>query len=200
MLYHLSEVTAVFDIFDTLQTILWSATYAAICITSLKNWKAYPVMMPFGAGCMNFSWEVNALIRSGGLWGHWIWLALDCIILCINLRNLIKIKKSRIGYIFLTIFMCVLLWYIFKLPEGMLFSAFVINLLMAVEYVICAKRLSNHGRVLVGFLKFGGDLLAWLAYAKTSYVFLFGLCVFILNLFYIAYSLELGKAKIQKKP
>ena len=82
---------------------------------------------------------------------------------------------------------------IFRIPniDGQKISSFLLDLIMAVEYVLYAKRIAPQGRISVGVLMFLGDLFAWLAYMQNSvFVTVCGLIVLLLKLFYLAICLE----------
>lgn len=53
----------------------------------------------------------------------------------------------------------------FRIPnvDGQRISVFAIDLIMAIEYVLCAKQIAPQGRISVGVLKLLGDLFAWLS-------------------------------------
>lgn len=79
----------------------------------------------------------------------------------------------------------------FKLPSGMLISSYTLDLIMAIEYVVCSKEISVHGKLPIAIFKWLGDLFAWLFYCKQSiFVGIIGAAVFLLNLFYLAYCME----------
>lgn len=50
----------------------------------------------------------------------------------------------------------------FRIPnvDGQRISVFAIDLIMAIEYVLCAKQIAPQGRISVGILKLLGDLFA----------------------------------------
>lgn len=151
--------------------------------------------MPLLAGSLNFAWELNALFKTGGFWGHVIWLLLDVLIISLNIRNLKSFKKI-IMYIALTAGLTAALRFVFTLTDidGMLLSVFIIDLVMATEYVVMVKNISNHTKVIIAITKLLGDLFAWLANLHLeTYVAILGGVVLLVNLFYLLYCLELQK-------
>ena len=81
----------------------------------------------------------------------------------------------------------------FRIPnvDGQRISVFAIDLIMAIEYVLCAKRIAPQVRISVGVLKLLGDLFEWLSNMQSSlFVAVCGVIVLLLNLFYLAICLE----------
>lgn len=76
----------------------------------------------------------------------------------------------------------------------MLISSFVIDIIMAVEYVCTIKHISPRGRTIIGVFRLIGDLFAWLVNKGFSViVFVIGAIVLLINLLYVAYCFELEK-------
>lgn len=175
--------------YNTLMIIFWSLTYAAIVVYSFVFRRERKVFMPLVAGSLNFAWELLALIQSNGYWGHVVWLILDIFIIGYNVWILEQWRK-RILYLALTAIFVVLLYLVFRLKntDGMLLSSFVIDLIMAFEFVMAMERLSPHGKVAIGSFRLLGDLFAWLANLSYSKVVLgIGIAVLVFNLFYLGY-------------
>lgn len=146
---------------------------------------------PLLAGSLNFAWEVNALFLSNVFYGHVLWAVLDIFIIIHNVRFLEKSK--RIKYLLFIAVLTFAMYGIFRIPniDGQKISSFLLDLIMAVEYVLYAKRIAPQGRISVGVLMFLGDLFAWLAYMQNSvFVTVCGLIVLLLKLFYLAICLE----------
>ena len=140
--------------------------------------------MPLIAGSLNFAWEINALLLSRGFYGHVLWTGLDVLIVFHNVRFLEKGKRKK--YLLLIVVFILVLYGMFRIPnvDGQRISVFAIDLIMAIEYVLCAKQIAPQGRISVGVLKLLGDLFAWL------FVAVCGVIVLLLNLFYLAICLE----------
>lgn len=189
-------------IFDYLQIALWSLTYVLV-IKGGQDASPRMPCMPLVAGCLNFCWEVNALIFSGGMWGHILWLTLDAVILFQNMRYLHSRFRLRgvLIYSIAMILMGMLLAVLFRIPEwnGMLYTAFADDLIMAAEFVIAAKKITPNCKVSIAVCKLFGDLFAWLFYCKNSmYVAIIGAIVLALNLFYLCWCIEV-RGRTRKK-
>ena len=117
--------------------------------------------MPLIAGSLNFAWEINALLLSRGFYGHVLWTGLDVLIAFHNVRFLEKGKRKK--YLLLIVVFILVLYGMFRIPNvnGQRISVFSIDLIMAIEYVLCAKQIAPQGRISVGVLKLLGDLFAW---------------------------------------
>lgn len=179
------------SIFDTLQVVFWSLTYITIIVCGVKHPEEHKPMMPYIAGGLNLAWELNALLLYHH-YGHIIWSGLDIMIFVLNLRNLKRHGKHRqYIYILYVIVAAATIYGMFKLPSGMLISSYTLDLIMAIEYVVCSKEISVHGKLPIAIFKWLGDLFAWLFYCKQSiFVGIIGAAVFLLNLFYLAYCME----------
>lgn len=53
---------------DTAMTLFWSLAYACMVIYSFIYRKEKEPFMPLIAGTLNFGWEIQAFITSGGYW------------------------------------------------------------------------------------------------------------------------------------
>lgn len=190
-------------LFDKLQIVLWSLTYVLVIGGGRTGATPRRPCMPLVAGCLNFCWEVNALIISHGMWGHALWLALDAVILFQNMRYLHSRFRLRgvSVYIIAIILMGLLLAVLFRIPEwnGMLYTAFADDLIMAAEFVLAAKKIAPNCKMSIAVCKLFGDLFAWLFYCKNSmYVAIIGAIVLALNLFYLCWCIEV-RGRIGKK-
>lgn len=169
---------------DDVQVIFWSITYILIIIAGFKSREIKRVSMPYAAGIVNLSWEFNALIQSHGMWGHVIWFGLDCII---SFWAVCFLKgKRRMVYIILPMLNIPLFGYFFSLPRGMLSSSFLIDLLMAICFLIDFKKLSPYFKRSVAVTKFIGDTCAGIYYAQESrLVAICAVLVFVCNVVYL---------------
>lgn len=179
------------SIFDTLQVAFWSLTYITIIACGVKHPEEHKPMMPYIAGGLNLSWELNALLLYHH-YAHIIWSGLDVVIFVLNCRNL-KLSGNCRQYIYILYVFATetTIYGMLKLPGGMLLSSYVIDLVIAVEYVARIRHISPHGKLPIAIFKLLGDLFAWLFYCKQSiFVGIIGAAVFLLNLFYLAYCME----------
>lgn len=188
-----------------LGSILWILTYVLIAVGGFRTKDENRVLMPLISGALNFAWEINALITSGGFWVHIAWLALDCIILFQNIRILFNNKKNGLIYIYIlfVIVSIVLLYLLFNTAtafDGMLISSYALDFLISLEYLLCIKKISPYWLTLIGVCRFLGDLFTWIVYINSAmFVTIIGVIIFITNLFYIFYSIELTNYRNKRK-
>ena len=173
--------------------IFWALTYLLIVIGGFRYKSDNKFFMPIVAGALNFAWEIHALRISGGYWVHIIWLALDCIILFQNMVFLSTFRK-RLLYGSCVIASIVLIYGVFSVNsfDGMLISSFVIDIIMAIEYVVVIKRISPRLLILIGVCRTLGDLFAWISNLRhSSFVAVIGALVLVVDLFYICYAIDI---------
>ena len=183
---------------DILQVIFWSVTYILIIIAGFRSRSIKQVSMPYLAGALNISWEICAFYYSHGLWGHALWLGLDLVIVYIAFCFLDSLKK-RIGYAAGLIGMTSALYMVFRHPQGMLLSVFMIDLIMAVCYVVEIKKLSPELKIPIAVTKLLGDVIAGIYYARyAGFIAIVAVLVFCCNLFYLSACLE-EKSRFVKK-
>lgn len=184
---------------DIAQVALWTITYVLIVLYGFKYRKQRVLLMPLFSGSLNFAWEINALYKSGMI-GQTVCTVLDVIILIHNIRLLSA--KKRIVYTGWTGIAAVALFFAFNSfgTKFMLVSSFVIDTVIAVEYLVFVKKIARNGKILIGITRTLGDAAAWLAYAKeTIFVGIAGAVVLILNLLYLSCCFEEeSKAKKEK--
>lgn len=170
--------------FDKLQVAVWSLTYLTITIFSIIYRQERKPFFPLIPGAVTIAWELLALIHSSGFIGHIFWFSLDIVIL-----------------LYLVICASVVILYFvfsFKAFNGMLISSFVDDFLIAIIYLTEIKHISSHGRLLIGVMRLIGDFFAWLAYMQTSvFILIIGVLVFLTNILYCSYCLELNSKKIK---
>lgn len=175
---------------DTLQVIFWSVTYVLIIIAGFRSTSVRKVSMPYIPGILNFSWEINALIQSGGLWGHILWLGLDCVIVYFGFRYLNTLKQKLL-YLFMIIFSTIALKITFNHSAGMLISSFVIDLTIAICFIASIKQLSPELKIPIAITKLIGDAFAGLYYAPQSeFITIVAVLVLFLNSLYLYYCIK----------
>lgn len=184
---------------DIAQVALWTITYVLIVLYGFKYRKQRVLLMPLFSGSLNFAWEINALYKAGMI-GRAVWAILDVVILVHNIRLLSA--KKRIVYTGWTGVAAVVLFFAFDTfgMRSLLFSVFIIDVIMSVEYLVLVKKIARNGKILIGITRTLGDAAAWLAYAKeTIFVGIAGAVVLILNLLYLSCCFEEeSKAKRKK--
>ncbi len=200
---------------DYLQVIFWSVTYILIIIAGFKSQRLKMVSMPYMAGVLNFAWEAIALKNSAGNdLGHILWFSLDVVIVYISYKYLDD-KKMKIIYVGMICAFIVLLNYIFEISDGMLISVFVIDIIMAVVYLLRIKKISPYLKIHIAVTKLIGDTFAGLFYAEEmKLIAVIALLVFVCNTVYLIlciieykttdkkeyYQINKHKKKRKKKP
>lgn len=171
---------------DNLQALFWSITYVLIIIAGFKSQKIKMVSMPYIAGVLNFAWEMIALyLTRGSNWIHVSWFTLDLFIVFIGYRFLVE-RKRKVIYLTAILIFVILLKYIFNLNNGMLISVFIIDLIMAIVYLVQIKQMSPYLKIPVAATKLIGDLFAGLFYFKElKLVAVIAVIVFLCNLVYL---------------
>lgn len=170
---------------DTIQIVFWSITYILIIIAGFQSSEIKKVSMPYIAGILNFGWEACALQYSKGLWGHMLWLSLDMVIVYYGFRYLLTLKSKMlyVGSIYLLI---LVLSYVFTLADGMLISVFVIDVIMALLFLLNRKKLSHKMKVPIAVTKLLGDAFAGLHYAsELPIIRIMAVFVLLCNLIYL---------------
>jgi len=157
------------------------------------------VSMPYIAGVLNFAWEICALYNSHGFWGHIIWFSLDMAIVYFNF---IYIKSNQRKFVYtLSIFIStLLLMHIFTLSNGMMFSVFIIDFIMAIGFLADREKLSPKLKVPIAITKLIGDTFAGLYYSSQSmFVAVLAVLVFFCNIYYFYLCVEEINATSQCK-
>lgn len=182
---------------DTLQIIFWSITYVLIIIAGFLSRNVRKISMPYIAGVLNFAWEVCALYNSQGFWGHVLWLSLDLIIVFWGFAY-IKSSVCKAGYGVSLLICTLILLYVFTFPKGMLFSVFIIDLIMAITYLAYRKKLSPKLKVPIAIMKLLGDACAGLYYApQSNLVGIIACIVFMCNVCYLYLCVEETRGQIK---
>lgn len=175
---------------DFLMVILWTVAYVLIIVGGIKYRSERKMFMPLLAGSLNFTWELNALISRGG-YGHIAWFTLDIFIMIYNLM-IIPLKKC-IVYIFQIVVFAFLFKFLFQNEHYnlMLLSSFFIAAIMAIEYLVFAKKISHQLKMPIAVTSCLGNVFAWIGYFQQSvFVEIIGGVTIVLQLIYIAYCLE----------
>lgn len=152
--------------FDVLQAFFWSITYLLVIIHGIIYRKS---AMPPICIMLNFAWETYAIIKditnSYFSWIHMLWFVLDIVLI---LTYLILCKKVYFNKLFLIPVYLVTLATVFLVSEnvklGMLICCFVIDVLMAIEwllYVILFVKDFNILLIFICITKLWGDGFAF---------------------------------------
>lgn len=170
---------------DNLQIVFWSVTYILIIIAGWRSRNENLISMPYAAGILNFGWELCALQYSQGFWGHILWLGLDAAIYAIGFFFL-QSRRHKAIYIILTYLVTAGLWFLFDRYNGMLTTVFIIDLIMAVVFLVERKRLSSELKISIAVCKLLGDLFAGIYYGQESRaVAMIASAVFFCNAIYL---------------
>ena len=180
---------------DTIQVVLWSVTYALIVIAGIRSRGCRMVSIPYTAGVLNFAWEACALQQSQGMWGHLIWFGLDLGIVYFGFEYS-KSWKQRILYVAAICTGVLVMWYIFAQQQGMLVSAFALDLFMAVLFIVERRKLSPELKVPIAVARLLGDFVAGLFYAPESMaVCIMVVAVTLCNMAYLLLCIREYRAK-----
>ena len=170
---------------EILTAVFWAITYLLICISGFLNIKIKKVSMPYVPGVVNYAWEINALVVSHGLWMYGIWFILDMIIVFWSIYFLNSSKKKLI-YIIAVFLSTICFKILFSFEHGLIFTVFLIDLIMEISYLVRFKSLSPIFKKEIAIFKFLGDFFAGIAGIKyTSYAIPFTVIISILNGLYI---------------
>ena len=170
---------------DDLQVIFWAITYILVLIAAYCSRDIKRMSIPCIAVILNFAWEASALQQSGGMWGHILWFALDCGIVYIVFLCLDNFWKKVLygAAIYVSVLVCA---YGFARPNGMLFLVFLIDLILAVSFLVSRKRLSPKLKIWIAVTKLLGDTFAGLHYMEDMVaVAVMAGIVFVCNVLYL---------------
>lgn len=181
----MDSIFASLPIEEILTAVFWGLTYLLICISGFLSFRIKKPAMPYSAGVLNYAWEVNALVVAHGLWVYSLWFALDFFIVIFGIYFLDSVKKRGI-YIVSIIIGTIFLKIIFSVEHGMLISVFLIDLIMAISYLVRFKSLSPFLKREIAITRFLGDLFAGFAGIRySSYYGIFSVIICILNGIYV---------------
>lgn len=177
--------------FDILQIVFWTITYLLIIFYGIKYRQSPVLFMPLLAGSLNLAWEINAVLLQSFSIGCAVWAFLDLFIFVHNFR-LLK-QRKRVMYLVWLLIISFVFYFLFRVSawNGKEVTVFTIDILMAGEFILCAKRITRHGKIPIAIAKLLGDLFAWLHYLRnSSFIAVAGLIVLLLNTLYLAICLE----------
>lgn len=170
---------------DILTVIFWTITYLFIVYAGFRSHSIKRVSMPYIAGILNIAWEICALYWISGFWGYILWLAIDLFIVYFGIRFLdSKIKK--IAYIASIVFCTIGLFIIFnKFENGFVYSVYIIDLIMAICYLVERKRMSPMLKIPIAITKLLGDFFAGFVFKYYTFTVVIAVLVFVCNLVYL---------------
>lgn len=181
----MDRVFVLLPIEEVITAIFWAITYLLICISGFLSKDVRKIAMPYVPGVLNYAWEVNALVYSHGVWVYDIWWGLDMLIVFWGIYFLDS-KRMKIIYIISVIMSTICLKMIFSFEYGALVTVFLIDLVMAISYLVRFKSLSPFLKKEIAIFRFLGDFFAGVAGIKYSpYYAIFSIIVCILNGIYV---------------
>lgn len=177
------------NLFDVLSVVFWSITYILIIVSGIMSKDERKMAIPYIAIVQNISWELCAVIRFNAFWMHMAWFVLDFIIAIIGFWYLSK--KNRSIYLFFILFDYLMFTLLFDIPQGMMLSSFVIDLIMAISFLVERKKLSKKLNVPIAIAKLFGDLSAGLYYMQFNcLIVLITICVLVCNFAYMHFCIK----------
>lgn len=183
---------------DKMQILLWSATYVLIIIGCALSSDTKKVAMPYAAGVMNFAWEACALQLTKSFWGHYLWLGLDLFIVGFGYLYL-RLPKQKGLYLTSILVLILGLSWVFEQEQGMLISVFIIDLIMAVAFLVDRSKLTPKMKIPIAVSKLLGDACAGLFYSRDSIVVcILAILVAICNTGYLILCVRENAREIQK--
>lgn len=170
--------------------VFWSIAYVLIAYQAIRYYNEKGLYMPRLTGSLYFAWEINACLKAGFFYGHILWTALDLIIFVFNMDNLRRKRDAVLYFLMSCIFFLILYW-VFRIPEGMLVSSFVIEFISVLEYAVFCKKISPRGKIWIGLFRMMGDAAAWLYNMRYSWVVgVLGAIILLLNIYFLACCME----------
>lgn len=180
--------------FDSGSVIFWSITYICVIVRGFKGEK---LLLPSLSIYLNLGWEICSIFVNNN-WKNWLWLLLDCvifIIMIIQKRNGFaeekKSSKTIIAIVVLTLTVANFTL-VFSTENGMLFSSFAIDIIMAVGFLAMMLISPQNGRSIpIAVTKLIGDFCAWQYYRSYApLINTIGITVLILNCVYLLLSFK----------
>lgn len=183
---------------ETLTVVFWSITYLLIVFAGFRSRAIRRVSMPYAAGVLNFAWEICALYWVPDFWGYTVWLAIDLLIVYFGFRYLNGWAK-RVAY-FSAIVICTAgIFVIFNtIPDGIIYSVYTIDLLMAICYLVERKQLSPIAKIPIAVAKLLGDFFAGILFSRYTFVVIVSFLVFVCNAVYLYLCIQ--ERQSEKEP
>ena len=193
-------MTEYFYLVDYIEAFIWAIAYMLIALVGLVNKNDQRLAIPKFSLLANFAWEVASIFElegsysNHGSFGRFLWLIFDIAIVIavyIKYKNSTDFKKKAIIWGTSWFALTLMFYFGFKCHElFMPFSAFAIDIEMAILFYIQRKKLDPSLRLQIGLTKLAGDVLAGL-YCSISinpYIAIITLGSFIFNVMYVIYA------------
>lgn len=170
---------------DILTVIFWSIAYLMIVYSGFRSIKIKKVSMPYIAGVANIAWEICALYWISGFWGYMLWLGIDIVIVCFGFLFL-NSKVKKICYL-VSILLCTLIFFLIlhNSNKAFIYTVFIIDLLMAILYLIEYKKLSPVLKIPIAIAKLLGDFFAGFVFEQYTLTVVISSIVFVFNSIYL---------------
>ncbi len=179
-------------ILDYLLMYFWIITYVFVIWHGFKKKMS---AIPSVAISFNLAWEINAFVRcvikgafNSAFYGYLAWMCLDIVIFVVYLFVCkISVLPKWISVV-LFVVATVGLYFVFAyLKFGMLISVFMIDLGMAILWVIYAHSKAlvlDWTLMVIGATKLLGDCFAFVGYMNDRWsIKIFGIAVLVLNVY-----------------
>ncbi len=175
---------------DYLTVGFWSITYLLIVFAGYRSRKIKRVSMPYIAGILNFAWEICAMYRISGFWGYILWFAIDLAIVCFGFYFLDS-KSKRISYLIAIIVSTIGLFIVFdKFTDGFAYSVYIIDLLMAICFLVERKKLSPVLQITIAITRLFGDFFAGFVFRYLTFTVVIAVVVFVCNCVYLCLCIK----------
>lgn len=187
---------------DYIEAFIWAVAYMLIALVGLVNKNDKRLAIPAFTLLANFAWEVASIFEfegsynNHGSFGRFLWLIFDIFIVVsvyFKYKDSQTFKRKAIiwGSFWLAL---TLMFYIgFNCHElFMPFSAFAIDIEMAILFYVQRKKLDPSLRLHIGITKLIGDVLAGLycTIAINPYIAIIALGSYIFNVLYVIYAVK----------
>jgi len=173
-------------VWGILTLLFWSIAYILIVIAGFFSRKVRKVSMPYIASVLNAAWEIAATIYTHGNPGFIIWFIIDVFILFWGFIFSPSVKKKIIYCASVLLSTCILLVAFEKSTTAFLFTVYLIDVIMAFEFLVKRTKLSSKFKIAIAVTKLLGDLFAGLTFSYMyDFVIVFATVSFVCNCIYL---------------
>lgn len=173
-------------IWGILTLLFWSITYILIVAAGFLSRKEKKLSMPYIAGALNAAWEIAATIYTHGNPGFIIWFIIDVFILFWGFFFSPSVKQRIIYCASILLSTCILLFAFEKFTPAFLFTVYLIDVIMAFEFLVKRTKLSSKFKITIAVTKLLGDLFAGLTFSYMyDFIIVFATVSFVCNCIYL---------------
>lgn len=173
-------------IWGILTLLFWSITYILIVAAGFLSRKERKLSMPYIAGALNAAWEIAATIYTHGNPGFIIWFIIDVFIIFWGFFFSPSVKKKIIYCASILLSTCILLFAFEKFTPAFLFTVYLIDVIMAFEFLVKRTKLSSKFKITIAVTKLLGDLFAGLTFSYMyDFIIVFATVSFVCNCIYL---------------